>query len=68
MSLITLMLPFVWRMPDFSRDGLLLVAMSILAALGEFSVIKALSLAQAVVVAPVQYSLIIWSTFYGYLV
>lgn len=34
MSLITLMLPFVWRMPDFSRDGLLLVAMSILAALG----------------------------------
>ena len=52
----------------FSRDGLLLLTMSILAALGEFSVIKALSLAQAVVVAPVQYSLIIWSTFYGYLV
>lgn len=68
MGLITLTLPFVWRMPDFSRDGLLLLAMSILAALGEFSVIKALSLAQAVVVAPVQYSLIIWSTFYGYLV
>ena len=30
--------------------------------------IKALEVAQAVVVAPVQYTLIIWGTAYGYLV
>jgi S-adenosylmethionine uptake transporter len=46
----------------------LLVSIAILAALAELLVIKALEVAQAVVVAPVQYTLLIWSTMYGYLV
>ena len=42
--------------------------MAITAGIGELCVIKALDVAPAVVVAPVQYTLIIWGTFYGYMV
>ena len=38
------------------------------AALGELLVIKALEIGQAVVVAPVQYTLLLWGTLYGYLI
>jgi len=46
----------------------LLVSIAVMAALAEVLVIKALEVAQAVVVAPVQYTLLIWGTIYGYLV
>ena len=66
--LLTLPLPFFWTWPETRLEIALLVAMAILAGVAEFLVIKALEVAQAVVVAPVQYSLIIWGTMYGYLV
>ena len=47
---------------------MLLVSIAVMAAFAEILVIKALEVAQAVVVAPVQYTLIIWGTAYGYLV
>jgi hypothetical protein len=40
----------------------------VLAADGEYCFIRALDLARAVVVAPVMYSLIIWSTLWGFLI
>ena len=42
--------------------------MSLMAAIGEVFVIKALEVAEAMVVAPMHYTLIIWGTFYGYVV
>lgn len=65
--LITLPLPFVWRWPDSGQQLLLLGSMAVLAGLGEVLVIKALEVAEAVVLAPIHYTLIIWGTMYGYL-
>lgn len=42
--------------------------MALLAACAETLVIMALDAAQAVVVAPVQYTLLIWGTMYGFLI
>ena len=66
-ALLTVPLPFIWRWPTTTTEMLLLVAIAVLAAMAEYLVIKALEVAQAVVVAPVQYSLLIWGTMYGYL-
>lgn len=66
--LITLPLPLVWQTPDSTFQVLLLVIMATLAAVGEILVIKALEVAQAVVIAPIHYTLIIWGTLYGYFV
>lgn len=62
--LLTLALPFVWETPDISLLPLLL-GVALFAAIGEVLVIKSLELAQAVVLAPVHYSLLIWGTLYG---
>ncbi len=66
--LLTLPLPFVWQWPTTTVEVTLLVSIAVLAAFAELLVIKALEVAQAVVVAPVQYTLLIWGTMYGYLV
>lgn len=66
--LLTLPLPFVWRTPDMATELPLLIGLAVLAAGGETLVIKSLELAQAVVLAPVHYSLIIWGTAYGYFI
>ncbi len=67
-SLLTLPLPFVWQTPSSAPQLGLLLAMAVMAAIAETLVIMALDAAQAVVVAPVQYSLLIWGTFYGFVV
>ena len=59
---------FVWETPSSTTEIILLVAMAVLAACGETLVIMALDAAQAVVVAPLQYTLLIWGTFYGFVV
>lgn len=59
--------PFVWQTPTSLLEIGLLVAMAVFAAAGETLVIMALDAAQAVVVAPVQYVLLLWGTLYGYL-
>lgn len=65
---LTLPLPFVWRWPDSGTVIALLLGVAILSAAGEVLVIKSLEEAQAVVVAPVMYSLMIWGTMWGWLV
>jgi len=67
-ALLSLPLPFVWQTPSTLQQGLLLLGMATCAGLGELLVIKALEIALAVVVAPVHYSLILWSTFYGWVI
>jgi len=66
--LLTIPLPFFWQAPASGFEIFLLVAMAVIAAVGETLVIMALDAAQAVVIAPVHYSLIIWGTLYGYFV
>ncbi|MFK8032972.1 MAG: DMT family transporter [Hyphomicrobiales bacterium] len=65
---VSIPLPFVWEWPTTDQEIILLVSIAIMAAVAEILVIKALEVAQAVVVAPVQYTLLIWGTIYGYLV
>jgi S-adenosylmethionine uptake transporter len=67
-ALLTIPLPFVWQAPQMGLEMVLLVSIALMAAVAEVLVIKALEVAQAVVVAPVQYSLLIWGTFYGWMV
>jgi S-adenosylmethionine uptake transporter len=66
--LLTLPLPFVWQSPSSTTEIVLLTSIAIMAAGAEILVIKALEVAQAVVVAPMQYTLILWGTAYGYFV
>jgi S-adenosylmethionine uptake transporter len=67
-AIMTVPLPFVWRTPETSLELILLVSIALIAAVAEILVIKALDVADAVVVAPVHYSIIIWATFYGFMV
>lgn len=61
-------LPFVWQWPQTNTEIVVLTGMALLAAVAEICVIKALEVAQAVVVAPLQYTLLLWSTGWGYLI
>lgn len=67
-AIMTIPLPFIWRTPTTSLELVLLAGMAVIAATAEILVIKALDVADAVVVAPVHYSIILWATFYGYMV
>ncbi len=59
-------LPFVWQPITSVVMIVIMVIMSTLAAVGELLVIKSLNIAQAAAVTPVHYTLIVWSTMYGY--
>jgi drug/metabolite transporter (DMT)-like permease len=60
-------LAFFWQTPETGRQIALLAGMAVTAALGELIVIKALEIAEASVVTPMHYTLIIWATLYGWL-
>lgn len=66
--LLSLPLPFVWQTPTWGLEMLLLISIALMAAVAETMIIKSLELAEAVVLAPVHYSLLIWGTMYGWLV
>lgn len=61
-------LPFAWTTPDTGTLWLLILGMTICAGVGEILVIRALSLAQTVVLAPLHYTLLIWGVLYGYVI
>ncbi|WP_417426899.1 DMT family transporter [Hoeflea sp.] len=65
---LTVPLPFVWQTPQTTIEIVVLVGLSVSAAFGEFLIIKSLEIGQAVVVAPVQYTMLLWGTVYGFLV
>ncbi|MFV0386428.1 DMT family transporter [Paracoccus sp. (in: a-proteobacteria)] len=66
--LLTIPLPFIWTTPADWRVTLLMLGTAATAGIAELAIIRALELAQAVVLAPVQYTLMIWSTLWGFLV
>ena len=65
-GLTALTLPFVWQTPATTREIALLAGLAACAALGEALIIKALEVAQAVVLAPLQYTKLVASVVYGY--
>ncbi len=67
-TILSVPLPFFWQMPATGLEIALLVGMAVVAAVAETLVIMALDAAQAVVVAPVHYSLILWGTLYGFFI
>lgn len=67
-ALLGLMVPFVWVWPTDIRTIFLFVALAGFAGLGEFLFIMALERTHAVILAPVHYSLILFGTFWGYIV
>lgn len=67
-GLVSLALPFVWSTPTEPSLWVVILGLALTAALGEVLVIRALDIAQAVVVTPVHYTLILWGTFYGFFV
>lgn len=66
--LISCALPFFWQMPTTLMQWSVLFGMAAVAGIAEILVIKALEVAEAAVVAPIHYTIIIWATAYGYLV
>ncbi len=66
--LLSLPLPFFWRTPETTLELALLIAIGVMAAGAETLVIKALEIGQSVVLAPMQYSMMIWSGLYGFLI
>ena len=65
---LTFALPFVWKWPNSRTELVLIMSIAILAAFAEICVIKALELAEATLLGPVHYTLIIWAVFYGFIV
>lgn len=66
-AMLSLPLALFWKTPETGWQIALLAGMAISAALGELMVIKALQIAEASVVTPMHYTLIVWATLYGWL-
>lgn len=65
--LLSMAAPFYFEMPSTAMHWLLFALLGLLGGLAQYFVAKALSLAPASIVAPLQYSEIITSTFIGFL-
>jgi drug/metabolite transporter (DMT)-like permease len=65
--LLTVPMVLVWTTPTTFADAMMIALIAIPAGAGEVLIIRALELAHAVVLAPLQYSMIVWSTFFGWM-
>ncbi len=66
--LLTLPMAFVWQTPTSLQQVLLILLLAGAAGTGELLIIRALELAEAATLAPMQYTMIIWSTGLSWLV
>lgn len=66
--LLSIPLPFFWETPESKETWIALAGMALFAALAEFLVIRAAQVANAGVMAPIQYTTMIWATLFGWLV
>lgn len=67
-TVISVPLLFFWQWPSTTNQWLLLVSMSLVAGVAEILVIRSLEVTEAIVIAPIHYTLIIWGSVYGYLI
>lgn len=66
-GVLLLALPFVWKTPGDPWTWAMLGLIAVTAGVAELLMIKALEIGNAVSVAPMQYSHILWTTLYGWL-
>ena len=66
--MLSVVQPFIWQPIGSLKLIAIITSMSLMAALGEFLVIRALEIGQAVFVSPLHYTIIIWASLYGYLI
>lgn len=66
--LLSLPLPFIWKSPTDLPQLLMMIGIAVIAGCGELSIMRALDLGEAVVLSPLQYTLMIWSTIWGFLI
>lgn len=64
-AVLSLPLVFVWDSPTTMQQLMLMVGIACLTGTGEYLVMRALDIAEAVVVAPLIYTIMIWSTLWG---
>lgn len=63
----SLIMPFVWVTPDVAA-WLLMGAMGLIGAVSHFTLIKAFTAAPAAVIAPFNYTNLVWATLFGFAV
>ncbi len=66
--LLTVPMLFVWRTPTEPWQVLLIMLLAVAAGTGELFIIRALELAEAATLAPLQYTMIVWSTGLSWLI
>ncbi len=66
--LLAIPLPFFWQAPVSLNHIGIMAVMALLAGTGEYLIIRALEIALAVVVAPMQYAMIVFSSVWGFLI
>ena len=66
--MLSVVQPFIWQPVGSLKLIMIITSMSLMAALGEFLVIRALEVGQAVFVSPLHYTIIIWASLYGYVI
>jgi len=66
--MLSVVQPFISQPIGSLKLIAIITSMSLMAALGEFLVIRALEIGQAVFVSPLHYTIIIWASLYGYLI
>ncbi|NNE89610.1 MAG: DMT family transporter [Silicimonas sp.] len=67
-SALSIALPFVWVAPSSPRVALIFAGMALSAAFGEICTIRAVEMASAAIVAPMQYTTILWATLFGWMI
>ena len=60
-------LPFVWKTPGISHVAIV-AGSGLMMGSAQFLMLRALSMASAAAVAPMQYTMMIWAVFYGLVV
>ena len=64
--LTTLIMPFIWVAPDL-KAWLLMAGLGLIGGVSHFTLIKAFAAAPVAVVAPFNYTNLIWATLFGFL-
>lgn len=66
--LLSVPLPFLFKMPLSVEHLVMMAVMALLAACGEILVIRSLEIALAVTVAPLHYTILVWGSLYSYFI
>jgi S-adenosylmethionine uptake transporter len=67
-GIMTVPLLFVWQWPETRVEIALLLGIAASGAVGEMFVIRALQMTHAVILAPLQYTMLLWGIVYGYVI